>query len=280
MNSGECHVSVLIFTLDEEIHLPVCLDLLSWCDDVIVVDSFSTDKTKEIANEYDASFFQHVFEGFGSQRNWALENLDIKHDWVLILDADEKVPPELAEEICGIASNNPDGVGAFRMRRRLYMWGHWLQYSSLYPTWVVRFIHKDRVRYINRGHAETQQVLGEVRDLKNDLVDENLKGLGEWLERQNRYSTKDAIYELDRQGDSIQWGHLITSDPLKCRAALKQIVWRLPARPLLYFLYSYFFRLGFLDGRDGFIFCVLKSFYQRMIVIKKYEILNREMGNK
>jgi glycosyltransferase involved in cell wall biosynthesis len=266
-------VSVMIFTLNEELHLPVCLDCLKWCDDVIVVDSFSTDRTQEISEEYGARFFQNAFEGFGSQRNWALENIKIKHDWVLILDADEKVPPELAEELCSIARDEHAYVGAWRMRRRFYMWGRWLRYSSLYPNWVVRFIHKDRVRYINRGHAETQDVQGETCDLQNDLIDENLKGLDEWFERQNRYSTKDAEYEVQQQGDSIKPKELLSSDPLTRHAALKRVAWRMPFRAFIYFIYSYFFRLGFLDGKDGLTFCMMKALYQQMIVIKKYEIM-------
>ena len=265
-------VSVLIYTLNEEVHLPVCLESLQWCDDVIVVDSFSTDRTEEIAKENGVRFFQHAFEGFGSQRNWSLENIDIKNDWVLILDADEKVPAELSDELCAVASENPKDVGAWRVRRRFYMWGRWLRYSSLYPTWVVRFIHKDRIQYINRGHAETQEVQGEIRDLENDLIDENLKGLDEWFERQNRYSTKDAEYELQQQGDDLQIGELFSGDPLARRATLKRIAWRIPFRPFLYFIYSYIWRLGFLDGKDGLVFCLMKAAYQQMVVIKKYDL--------
>jgi len=270
-----CRVSAMIFTLNEELHLPICLEHLGWCDDVIIVDSFSTDRTEEIARDSGARFFQHAFEGFGKQRNWALDNIDVKHDWVLILDADERVPEELADELCRIAAKAPESVGAFRVRRRFYMWGRWLRYSSLYPTWVVRFIHKDRVRYINRGHAETQEVRGEIRDLQHDLIDENLKGVDEWFERQNRYSTKDALYELRQQGDALRIGELLSRDPLMRRAALKRLAWRMPARPLIYFLYSYIWRRGFLDGKDGLMFCLMKALYQRMVVIKKYDAMQK-----
>ena len=274
----QCLVSVMIFTLNEEIHLPVCLDYLKWCDDVIIVDSFSTDKTEEIATENGARFFQNVFEGFGSQRNWALENIDIKNDWVLILDADEKVPAELSDELCRIASEDQVGIGAFRVRRRFYMWGRWLRYSSLYPTWVVRFIHKDRVKYINRGHAETQEVQGEIRDLENDLIDENLKGIDDWFDRHNRYSTKDAEYEIQQQSCSLRIGEFFSADPLKRRATLKRIAWRMPFRPLIYFIYSYIWRFGFIDGKDGLVFCLMKAAYQRMVVTKKYD-LTQNMKN-
>lgn len=274
-DKSEIPVSVIIYTLNEEIHLPVCLDSLEWCDDIIVVDSYSTDQTQAIAGQYGVRFVQHAFEGFGLQRNWSLENIDIHHDWVLILDADEKVPHELAEEMGRIARINPQETGAFRVRRRFYMWGRWLRYSSLYPTWVVRFIHKDRVRYVNRGHAETQDVTGAIGDLEHDLIDENLKGMEEWFSRQNTYSTKDAEFEVMEETRGLALGDLFSSEPLVRRAALKKMVMCLPARPLFYFLYSYIFRFGFLDGKDGLVFCLMKSQYQRMVVIKKYDITRK-----
>ena len=198
----------MIFTLNEEVHLPSCLASLAWCDDVIVVDSFSTDSTAEICTEHGARFLQNDFAGFGTQRNWALDNAQPRHPWVLILDADERVPDELASELADIARADPEGVGAFRVRRRFHCWGRWLKHSSLYPTWVVRFLRTGRVRYENRGHAETQLVDGEVRDLAHDLIDENLKGIDEWFERQNRYSTKDAQYEFDAYGKGVGFAEL------------------------------------------------------------------------
>jgi glycosyltransferase involved in cell wall biosynthesis len=268
-------VSVMIFTLNEEIHLPSCLDALDWADDVIVVDSFSTDGTEAICREHGARFFQNRFEGFGTQRNWALDNTQPRHPWILILDADEGVTPELGQELKAIAEADPAGVGAFRVRRRFYMWGRWLRHSSLYPTWVVRFIHSDRVRYLNRGHAETQEVQGEIRDLAHDLIDENLKGIDEWFERQNRYSRKDAEFELEREKAGLRISELFSGDPLKRRAALKRLAWRVPARELVYFLYSYIWRRGFLDGRDGFVFCRMRAMYQAEVAIKKYDLRRR-----
>jgi glycosyltransferase involved in cell wall biosynthesis len=262
----------MIFTLNEEIHLPSCLASLQWCDDIIVVDSFSTDKTEEICRSAGVRFFQNRFEGFGRQRNWAIANTNPKHSWVLILDADERVTPELAEEMAGIVPLVSETVGAFRLKRRFYMWGRWLKYSSLYPTWMVRLIHKDRVRYINRGHAETQEVKGEILELQHDLIDENLKGISEWFERQNRYSTKDAEFEISQETAPMPISALLDSDPLARRAALKQLATHLPGRHFWYFLYGYVIRGGFLDGRDGFMFCMMKSQYQSMVNIKKYHM--------
>lgn len=273
--SGQVAVSVIILTLNEEIHLPSCLDALAWCDDVIVLDSFSTDGTKALCEQRGVRFFQNRFTGFGSQRNWALDNANPKNPWILILDADERVTPELALELGAIAAADPPDVGAWRVRRRFYMWGRWLRYSSLYPTWVVRFIRRDRVRYQDRGHAETQTVTGLIKDLKHDLIDENLKGIDEWYERQNRYSRKEAQLEFDQAGTGLPISGLLSSDPLQRREALKRLAWRLPARGLIYFLYSYFLRRGFLDGRDGYVFCRMRASYQVEVDIKKYDLMRQ-----
>ena len=264
-------VTVIIFTLNEKIHLPSCFDALSWCDDVIVVDSFSSDETEIICQQRGARFFQNKFSGFGQQRNWALDHTAPKYAWILILDADERVTPLLVQEMAAIASADPIGVGAYRLRRRFYMWGRWLRYSSLYPSWVVRFIRHDRVRYVNRGHAESQEVQGEIKDIANDLIDENLKGIDEWFDRQNRYASKEAEFELDQEKSGLRADKLFSSNALTRRAALKRLAGQIPARGLIYFLYSYFYRLGFLDGKAGFVFCIMKALYQSQIAIKKFD---------
>ncbi len=268
-------VSTIIFTLDEEIHLRSCLASLAWCDDIIVVDSFSRDETRDIAAQAGARVYQNPFTGFGDQRNWALDNTAPRHPWALILDADERVPPALAQEITEILHEVPPGVAAFRLRRRFHMWGRWLRHSSLYPSWVVRLVSVGRVRFVNRGHAETQEIDGEIRDLETDLIDENLKGIDEWFERQNRYSRRDAEHELALEATPISWSGLLAGDPLVRRAAVKRVAIQLPARPLVYFFYSYFLRRGFIDGRDGLVFCMMRAIYQGMVVAKKHDLRRR-----
>lgn len=268
----EVPVSVMVFTLNEALHLPACLGSLAWCDDVIVVDSFSTDATEEIAQAAGARFLQHPFSGFGDQRNWALDHGAPKHEWILILDADERVPPELVDEFRARLQDASPDLGAFRLRRRFHLWGRWLRHSSLYPTWVVRLVRRGRVRYVNRGHAETQEVEGRTGDLAHDLIDENLKGLEEWFERQNRYSTQEAAFELAQEAAPFDAAGLFARDGLRRRAALKRAAARLPCRPALYFFYAYLLRGGFLDGRDGFAFCMMKAMYQRMVAVKKYDL--------
>ena len=265
-------VSVMIFTLNEEIHLPKCLPSLERFNDIIVVDSYSTDRTRDICKQAGIKFIQHKFDGFGSQRNWALKNIETEYKWILILDADERVTPKLADEIKQEMKTVNDKVSAYRLKRKFYMWGRWLKYSSLYPTWVVRLIHKDRVCYKNRGHGETQVVDGEIKYLKNDLIDENLKGIDAWFERQNRYTSKDALYELQLKVKPIEFRSLVSNDPLVRRNLLKLIGARMPFRGFIYFFYSFVWKRGFLDGRDGYIFCLMRSLYQSSVTIKKYDI--------
>jgi glycosyltransferase involved in cell wall biosynthesis len=271
MTGGASPCSVMIFIKNEEVHLPSCLRSLQWCDDVIVIDSFSTDRSLAICAEAGVAVRQRAFDGFGSQRNWALDTVPTRHDWVLILDADERVPPEMVSELQRVLPAAP-GVAAFRVARRFYMWGRWLRYSSLYPSYVVRLVRKGRVRYVNRGHAETQTVDGTTLQLTTDLIDENLKGMDEWFERQNRYSTRDAQYELGAERSALAAGGAGSRDPLERRAALKRLAARLPGRSLVYFLYSYVLRGGFRDGRDGFVFCSMKAVYQAMVAIKKHDL--------
>jgi len=269
-------VTAMVFTLNEEQNLPRCLESLGWCDDVIVIDSFSKDRTEEICRAAGVHFHQHVFEGFGKQRNWAIDNTSPKHDWILILDADERVTDELVEEMRRLCTESPPGVAAYRLKRRFYLWGRWLKHSSLYPTWVVRLVHKDRVRYINRGHAETQEVEGDIGELESDLIDENAKGIDEWFERQNRYARKEAEFELAEETKPFDPKDLVSRDPLVRRAAHKRVAQRAPGRAFVYFFYSYLLRKGFKDGMDGFVFCTMRAMYQQMINVKKYDLRKQQ----
>ena len=263
-------VTAVIFTLNEEINLPHCLASLTNFDEVLVVDSFSTDATEKICKEQQIAFYQHAFEGFGSQRNWAIDHVPMRNDWILILDADERATPQLAREMAQRIASAPM-VGAFQVRRRFYLWGKWLRYSSLYPTWVVRLIHRQRVRYENRGHSETQTIQGELASLTQDLIDENHKGIDDWFDRQHRYASKEAGYELSFKDAPLRFAAFVSPDPLVRRHALKRLSWRVPGRAILYFLYAYFIRGGFLDGAAGYRFCLMKTSYQHMIVVKKLE---------
>lgn len=266
-------ISCAIFTLDESINLPKCLASLWWCDDIVVIDSYSNDNTELLCKASRVRFVQHPFSGFGDQRNWAFDNIDFKHEWIFVLDADEEITPELFEELKVTMQMVKPEVSAFRVKRKFYLWGKWLKHSSLYPSWVIRLVKKGKVRYVNRGHAETQVVDGRIEALNEDLKDENLKGLHAWFSRQNNYSSKEAAHELS-QG-LPRWSAIFSRNPLERRALLKSISSRLYLRPVFFFCYTYFWRRGFLDGMAGFYFSLMKSIYVGMIQLKKYEMGRR-----
>ncbi|MDD2707660.1 MAG: glycosyltransferase family 2 protein [Verrucomicrobiae bacterium] len=258
---SQTRISVLIFTLNEEVNLPHCLGALDQCDDIVVVDSFSQDRTCELARQAGARVFQHEFTGFGDQRMWALQTIPLRHPWALILDADERVTPALWREMRLRVADAAGNAAAFRLKRRFFWDGHWLRHANLYPSWVVRLIRVGKVKYSNRGHAETQTVDGEVGELGEDLADENFKGLEAWRERQRHYARSEAMYEAETDG-SWRWPELWQSDPLGRRAAWKKIARRLPARGGCYFIYAYVFRGGWKDGAAGLRFCLEKARFQ------------------
>lgn len=257
-------ISVAIFTYNEEINLPYCLESLGECDDIVVVDSFSSDRTCEIARQKTARVFQHIFTGFGDQRMWALENISFNYPWVLILDADERVTPELWQEMKERILTADEDVGAFSLKRRFFWEGVWLQYANLYPSWIVRLVQKDKVTFFNRGHAETQKVNGKIEFLVNDLIDENYKGLNAWRERQWKYAEQEAQYEVTSI-NQLKFFDLWDADPFKRRTAWKTVASKLPFRSLSYFAYSYFIRSGWKDGLIGFRFCIEKARFQQHI---------------
>ena len=263
-------VTVMVFTLDEEKNLARCLASLTRFDEVIVVDSGSTDRTVAIAEAHGARVVRHAFTGFGAQRTWALEHAGARHPWVLILDADERVPEALAAEIAAVLDRPSPSIGAYRMRRRFHQRGRWVPRASLYPSWVVRLVHKDRVRFVDRGHAETQEVDGEIAALEQDLHDEDHKGIEAWLVRHARYAVREAEHELRATGSLAD---VIARDPLRRREALKAIGRRLPLRGLTYFVYAYLVRGGLLEGSRGLELSVRRAVYQEMIAIARRALL-------
>jgi glycosyltransferase involved in cell wall biosynthesis len=264
-------ISAAIFTLDEEIHLPRCLGSLRACNDVVVVDSFSRDRTVEVARASGARVFQHAFTGFGDQRQWAFGEVGFRNPWVLVLDADERVTPALWEEMTRRVSAADEEVAAFRLKRRFFWEGRWLKRANLYPSWVVRLVRPSRVRYVNRGHAETQEVDGRVESLDEDLLDENLKGLAEWRARQARYAEQEAHFEAEDRG-GLRAAEILAADPLARRAALKRLARRFPARGAAYFAYSALLRGGILDGWTGLRFCVEKARFQGQVQRRAAEL--------
>ena len=267
-------ISVLILTLNEETNLPGCLDSVEWCDDIVVFDSFSTDRTVTIAR----SVVQRIFDNYAAQRNASIKEVSFKHPWVLVVDADERVSVALLVEIEKVLGEATNGTTMFQLRRKDYFFGRWLRRSSGYPTWFPRLIRPERV-WVEREINETFLTDGRIGSLDEHLVHFPFnKGVAYWLERHNRYSTMEAHALVGEVQQSVRFAGIWSRDPAERRKTFKQIAYRLPARPLLVFMYLYVFRLGLLDGIPGLTFVTLRTLYEFMIDLKVKELRRTEKG--
>lgn len=271
-------VSVVILTLNEEIDLPGCLESCAWSDDIVVFDSLSEDGTVELAKAAGARVVQRRFDDYASQRNAALSSVDYRHDWVLMIDADERVPGDLAAEIgAAVAAAGPD-LTLFRVRRKDFFMGKWLRRSSGYPTWFGRLIRPGRVR-VERSVNEEYLTDGRIAHLKAHLHHYPFnKGIAHWFERHNRYSTLEAQAKLEGRTRTVSSRAWFQTDPIARRRGLKHMLYRVPLRPQIVFLYLYFVRLGILDGRAGFHFSRMRATYEMLIDLKALEIQRRKRG--
>lgn len=265
-------VSVLILTLNEEVNLERCLASLKWSDDIVVLDSFSTDRTVEIATTAGARVVQRTFDNWSAHQNWAVENISFKHPWVYYSDADEVVPPELAQEMLAIANEPKRKEVAFRLRFQNMFMGQWIRRSSLYPTWVLRFFRPENVRW-ERLVNPTPVVDGEEGRLENHFVHYSFnKGLTAWFMKHNRYSTTEAAEGVQAVLDhGAPWKSVFSKTPAVRRKALKDISFRVPWRAALVYVYLMFVKRGVLDGRTGWMFCRMRSYYEFMIAAKMRE---------
>ncbi len=271
-------ISVLILTKDEEQDLPACLDSVSWCDDVHVFDSGSTDRTIEIARMGGATVTIRAFDGYASQRNASLR-LPFRHPWLLVLDADERPTPELSAELVQAVHTAPETTSAFRLRRRDFLWGTWLKHAQMTP-YYVRLLRPERVHY-TRDINEVVEVTGTIGDLTAPL--DHLafsKGLSHWMAKHNGYSTKEA--ELLASGAAVMaasWKEaLFARNFHERRVAQKALFYKLPGRPLIKWLYMMFVRGAVLDGHAGVTYATLQAFYEYLIQTKCTEIQRQRAG--
>jgi len=266
-------ISIYILTYNEELDIAACIESASLSDDIIVVDSDSRDRTVEIASRYPVRVVQHTFESHGRQRTWMLESIPPKYEWVYILEADERMTPELFAE-CVQASQSVDYIGYYVAERVMFM-NHWIRYSTQYPRYQMRLFRHGKVWFTDYGHTEREMCDGATSFLKQSYPHYTCsKGLSRWIDKHNRYSTDEAqetVYQLS-QG-KVNWRNLIFgSSEVDRRRALKDLSLRLPARPVLRFLYMYFLLGGCLDGRAGMAWCTLQAFYEYLILLKVWEL--------
>ncbi|MCI0559847.1 MAG: glycosyltransferase family 2 protein, partial [Nitrososphaera sp.] len=231
--------------------------------------------TVEVAKEYGARVIQRKFDNYASQRNAALSEVKYRYPWLLMVDADERVPPELRDEILRTVSNASDNMSMFRMRRKDFFCGRWLKRSSGYPTWFGRLMRVGRAT-VRREINEEYHTDGEVGLLQEHLIHYPfIKGMTHWYGRHNVYSSMEATAFFEVISRPLELGGFFSRDPVQRRNALKQLGFRLPARPVLVFLYLWVFRLGFMDGRPGLTFALLRAVYEHMIDVKVLELRRR-----
>lgn len=260
-------LSVLILTFNEERNIAECIRSVPWRQDVHVLDSESGDDTRRIAGELGATVHCRPFTDFADQRNFGL-CLNFANEWIVCLDADERMTPELAREIEFHAKGSADDLAMMIVRRRDIFMRRWLRRSSGFPTWFPRVFRRGSVS-VCREVNERYEARGRVKRLDGHLVHFPLnKGLEWWFERHNSYSTLEAR-ALSGRAKLPDIRAMASADPLVRRQALKALAYSMPFRPFLTFVYLYIVRLGFLDGSPGYQFACMRMAYEIMIDAKR-----------
>jgi len=278
------NIEVIIPVKNEEINLPFALaSVQEWADRVWVIDSESTDKTCEIAKDAGAEVVVKPWLGYAKQKNWALDTLDLKADWVFFLDADEAILPELRNELLAIASKDVDKVNesAFNINRYFIFLGKRIRHCGYYPSWNVRFFKRGKARYEEREVHEHMVVDGETSYLKGHMEHYDRRGLEPYMAKHNHYSTLEAIEILQQATtkDETIDAKLFGSAQQRRRWIKRHIYPRLPARWLFRFFWMYLLRLGFLDGINGLRFCLFISSYELLISLKTVELQQEEISD-
>jgi glycosyltransferase involved in cell wall biosynthesis len=274
-------ISVLIPAKNEAANLAACLASVAFCDEIVVVDSGSTDTTRQLAEQAGAAVVQFHWNGsFPKKKNWALANIPWRHEWVFILDADERITPALATELHAIATSPTTTHAGFYVNRRFWFLDGWLNHCGYYPSWNLRFFRHVRGRYEQFAEADNtcsgdneihEHVLldGPAGYLQGEMEHYAFPDIATWVEKHNRYSN----WEARLQHAAAHSPPDATIDPgLARKRRLRRLAWRLPCRPLLRFLYHYVWRAGFLDGYRGFIFCRLMGWYEFLNAAKAAEL--------
>jgi glycosyltransferase involved in cell wall biosynthesis len=268
-------VSVLICTKNEARNLPGCLDSVAWAGDVVVFDSLSDDDTVKIAGQLGARVVQRQFDNFSAHKNWALDHVDFAHEWVLIVDADERVTPALAREIAAAVARPGETCGYY-LARQNYFGGTWIRHGGWYPDYNLRLLKRGRGRYEARLVHEHVLLQGPAGHLKNPLIHHDYKGIERYFDRHNVYSSLEAVEArrtLTAPGQTQGLPALLGARGPERRRFLKNLAYRhLPARSLFKFIWMYFLKLGFLDGRMGFRYCLLHTFYEYQVSLKLNEL--------
>lgn len=273
-------VSILIPVKNEAENLPRCLSSVAWAAEVFVVDSQSTDNTCQIAESLGAKVVQFNFSGtWPKKKNWSLDNLPFAYEWVFILDADEVLPPEFEAEVRAIVTEGTNEIDGYWINRRFWFMNKWLKHAY-YPNWNLRLFKHKLGRYEKLTDIDTRSgdnevhehviVKGKTANMRFEMDHYAFPSVDVFLEKHNRYSNWEARVAVDQYERDSQSAIQDTSVGL--RRQLRILSRRLPFRPLLRFLYVYFWQMGFLDGIEGYYFARLHAVYELLIIAKTHEL--------
>ncbi len=283
-NKNLLDISVIILTYNEELHIERCLSTVcKFASNVILIDSFSDDLTKEIANRFNVTFLQNKWINYANQFNWALDNAKINTEWVLRLDADEYLEPELIEELHQkLGDIPPDVNGIVFKRKHIFMDKPVMR--GVYPVKLLRLFRNGTARCEERWmdeHIELKS--GKTIEFDHDFVDHNLNSLGWWIQKHNGYSVREAIDLINLEVPIVKnqsaSGILSVQAQEKRKKKLKYARMPLFWRAFFYFLYRYFIKRGFLDGKEGFLWHFLQGWWYRTLVDAKIYEIKKYCGN-
>lgn len=264
-------LTIIILTHNEADNLPRCLGSIAGFGEIVVVDSGSNDDTQEIAKDAGTRVYEHSFAGFGPQRNWALENCEPKHEWILFLDADEVATPAFRRAVEVAIQNATDVIAGFYCCSKMMLDSRWLRRSDSFPKWQLRIMRRGRADFIGSGHGQKEgRVDGELGYVREPYLHYAFsEGWESWWAKHSRYADEEATERLSR---TASFGELFSKDSSRRNRALKPILSRIPTWPLLHFLYIYILKGGFLDGREGFAYCASMGWYEHLIRAKMREL--------
>ncbi len=276
---GLVPVSVLVPIKNESKNLPRCLASVAWADEIVVVDSKSSDNSVDIAERHQARVVQFEFSGtWPKKKNWALENITWRHEWVFILDADEVLPPSAESEIRAIVSDPHPPVDGYWINRRFLFLGKWLKHAY-YPNWNLRLFRHRLGRYEKLTAIDTASGDNEVHEhvivqgatgrLRSEMDHYAFPTIDVFVEKHNRYANWEARVALDRHLTGSDRG--IQHGAVGLRRRLKNLSHRMPFRPALRFFFVFFWQKGFLDGAEGYHFARLHALYEYLCVVKTFE---------
>lgn len=263
-------ISAIVLTFDEDRHIRDCLESIKWCEEIWVVDSFSTDRTLEICQEYTTKIVKHPFENFAKQRNWSLDNLPLSGEWVLLIDADQRITPELRDEIVSRLRQDEGRFAGYYIPKRQYFWGQPLRFGGTSPLYDIELFRKGRGRFQEDRIVHECLVLdGKAGFLKQPKIMIAKDSLFEYINRVNWYSNLEAIRMLET-GQQLYTTSSVSYS--RKNQVLKFVFKYLPLKPIVNFLFLYIVQQGFRDGYRGFLYAVMQSFYVFASYAKLWEL--------